>query len=64
MEPELTGVPNVNTMGGCMFAGDLAICKVSKKAILIVGDTRIGKSTLYNYLMRVPMIGYEIEDGT
>lgn len=64
MEPEPQKVPNVETMGGCMFAGDLAIRKVSKKAILIVGDTRVGKSTLFNFLMRVPIIGFEVEDGS
>lgn len=38
-----------------MLAGDLVIRKVKGKAIVIVGDTRVGKSTLLNYLMKIPM---------
>jgi predicted GTPase len=52
--------PDVNRMWGCMFAGDLAIQEVKKKGILIVGDTRTGKSTLFNHLLKVPMEGVKI----
>jgi len=44
-------------MWGCMFAGDMAIENVKKKSILIVGNSRIGKSTLYNYLSGVTLKG-------
>lgn len=46
-------------MEGVMLAGDLAIRKLKRKAIVIVGDTRIGKSTLLNYLTKIPMEGYK-----
>lgn len=49
--------PNIKSMWGCMFAGDMAIENVKKKSILIVGDSRIGKSTLFNYLSGVNLIG-------
>ena len=55
--------PNVDKMGGCMLAGELEIRKIGKKAILIVGDTRVGKSTLFNLLLKIPLVGVEIEDG-
>lgn len=42
-----------------MYAGDLAISKSHRKAILIIGDTRVGKSTLFNYIMGIPLIGKE-----
>lgn len=51
--------PNAETMEGVMLAGDLAIRKLKPKAIVIVGDTRIGKSTLLNYLTKIPMEGYK-----
>lgn len=54
MEIEL---PDVTSMWGCMFAGDMAIENVKKKSILIVGNSRIGKSTLYNYLSGVTLKG-------
>jgi GTPase Era involved in 16S rRNA processing len=44
-------------MWGCMFAGDLAIKNIQKKVIAIIGDTRIGKSTLFNYILKIPLIG-------
>lgn len=46
-----------------MFAGDLAIKKLKKKAICIVGDSRSGKSTLHNYLNGIPLVGKSINDG-
>ena len=49
--------PNIKSMWGCMFAGDMAIENIKKKSILIVGDSRIGKSTLFNYLSGVNLIG-------
>jgi GTPase SAR1 family protein len=53
--------PNINNMWGCTFAGDLAIKEIIKKAIIIVGDSRSGKSTLLNYLSKVPMEGVKIK---
>ena len=54
--------PDITTMEGCMFAGDLRVKNVNKRMNVIVGDTRIGKSTLFNYFIDVPMIGVETED--
>lgn len=51
--------PDTNQMWGCMFAGDLAIKKLGNKAIIIVGETRVGKSTLFNHLLKIPMHGEE-----
>ncbi len=42
-----------------MFAGDLAIKKLQKRAIAIIGDSRIGKSTLFNYILKIPLIGVQ-----
>lgn len=43
--------PNVETMGGCMLAGDLIVAKLAgNENVLLVGDTRVGKSSLFNYL--------------
>jgi predicted GTPase len=47
-------------MEGCMFAGDLAIRQVKEKGILIMGDSRIGKSTLFNHFLKVPMEGVKV----
>lgn len=49
--------PNINTLEGCKFAGDLQTKKIKEKAILVVGDTRVGKSTIFNYAIGVPMVG-------
>lgn len=49
--------PKINNMWGCMFAGDMAIENVKKKSILIVGDSRIGKSTLFNYMSGINLKG-------
>lgn len=54
--------PNIETLEGCMFAGDLGIKKTKSKVIMIVGDTRVGKSTLFNYIVGVPLIGVQTED--
>ena len=43
-------------MWGYMFAGDLAIKKLHKRAIAIIGDSRIGKSTLFNYILKIQLI--------
>jgi ABC-type thiamine transport system ATPase subunit len=43
-------LPDISNMWGCMFAGDLALKNLKKKAIAIIGDSRIGKSTLFNYI--------------
>lgn len=44
-------------MWGCMFAGDRATKDLHKKMIAILGDSRIGKSTLFNYILKVPIKG-------
>lgn len=44
-------------MWGCMFAGDTEIKNVLKKSIIIVGNSRIGKSTLFNYISGVNLAG-------
>lgn len=49
--------PKINNMWGCMFAGDMVIENAKKKSILIVGNSRIGKSTLFNYLSGVSLKG-------
>ena len=49
--------PDIKDMWGCMFAGDLATKKLQKRAIAIIGDSRIGKSTLFNYILKRPLIG-------
>ena len=49
--------PDIDNMWGCMFAGDLQIAKCKDKGILILGDTRVGKSTLLNYLTNKPPKG-------
>ena len=43
-------IPDIQSMWGCMFAGDLATKNLQKRVIAIIGDSRIGKSTLFNYL--------------
>ena len=53
-------IPDISNMWGCMFAIDLAIKNLPKKVIAIIGDTRIGKSTLFNYILKIPLIGIEI----
>jgi hypothetical protein len=40
-----------------MFAGELAIKNLLKKVIAIIGDTRIGNLTLFNYILKIPLIG-------
>lgn len=52
--------PDIGNMWGCMFAGDLQIAKCKDKGILILGDTRVGKSTLLNYLTNKPLKGKQI----
>jgi tRNA U34 5-carboxymethylaminomethyl modifying GTPase MnmE/TrmE len=37
--------------------GDVNILKALKKAIVLVGLTRAGKSTVFNWLLRISMIG-------
>lgn len=49
--------PNCATMSGCMLQGDLVTQKLLSAAIVIVGDSRVGKSTLFNHLKDVPMKG-------
>ena len=39
-----------------MFGGDLKVEQLSNKAIILMGKSRIGKSTLFNY-----MIGKELK---
>lgn len=46
-----------------MLAGEIQIRKIKKKAILIVGDTRVGKSTLFNHLLKIPLKGVQIDEG-
>jgi GTP-binding protein EngB required for normal cell division len=43
-----------------MFAGDLAIHKINKKAVILLGDSRTGKSTLFNHLLNVLMQGKQV----
>ncbi len=56
-------LPDILNMWGCMFAVDLAIKNLLKKIIAIIGDTRIGKSTLFNYILKIRLIGIEIQEG-
>jgi putative ribosome biogenesis GTPase RsgA len=44
-------------MGECLFKGDIEIKKLKEKAIILMGNTRVGKSTLFNHLLHFPMIG-------
>jgi putative ribosome biogenesis GTPase RsgA len=46
-------------MGGCLFKGDLLLKNLKKKAIILMGNTRIGKSTLYNHFLNIPMKGVQ-----
>ena len=52
---------DISNIWGCMFAGELAIKNLPKKVIAIIGDTRIGKSTLFNYILKIPLIGIQIQ---
>lgn len=49
--------PDLNNMWGCMFAGDKSIKETQKKSIFIVGNTRIGKSTFFNYVSGMALRG-------
>jgi translation elongation factor EF-1alpha len=40
-----------------MFAGDLAIKKIVDKAIIVIGEGKVGKSTLFYHMLKFPMIG-------
>ena len=42
--------PNIDSLCGLMLAGDEKTKLMKKNAILLVGSTRVGKSTLFNYL--------------
>jgi putative ribosome biogenesis GTPase RsgA len=44
-------------MGGCLFKGDLEITKLEKKVIIIMGNSKVGKTALFNHLRNVPMKG-------
>jgi guanylate kinase len=33
--------------------------QIRNKSIIIMGDSRTGKSTLFNHLLKVPMEGYQ-----
>jgi GTP-binding protein EngB required for normal cell division len=48
-------------MWGCMFSAHLAIKKMNKKAIILVGDTKVGKSTLFYYLLKKEMTGKKVK---
>ena len=55
--------PNVETMGGCMLAGDLIVAKLAgNENVLLVGDTRVGKSSLFNYLRGLSLRAKETKD--
>ena len=47
MEPETL----VEDIFYCMFAGDLKTKNIKQKSIFLVGQSRVGKSTLFNYLL-------------
>jgi hypothetical protein len=53
-------LPDISNMWGCMFTGELAIKNLPKKVIAIIGDTWVGKSTLFNYILKIPLIGIYI----
>lgn len=37
--------------------GDISISRAKSKATILVGKSRIGKSTMYNWIIGKPMIG-------
>ena len=47
----------------CMLAGDEHVKKIKNKSIFLVGETRVGKSTLLNYLRGLRLQVTKDEDG-
>ena len=47
----------------CMLAGDEHVKKIKNKSIFLVGETRVGKSTLLNYLRGLCLQVAKDEDG-
>ena len=52
----MDSLPNIQNIYGMMFAGDLLVQKLGRHAIFLVGESRIGKSTLFNLLQ-----GFQLE---
>jgi ABC-type arginine transport system ATPase subunit len=48
-------------MWGYMLAADLVINKMEEKGIIILGASKIGKSTLFYHMLNVPMIGKKVK---
>lgn len=46
-----------------MFKGDLIIEKCAKKAVILIGQTKVGKSTSFNYMIGKKLKPVEINDG-
>ena len=55
MEPETL----VEDIFYCMFAGDLKTKNIKQKSIFLVGESRVGKSTLFNYMLGHKLKGKE-----
>jgi GTP-binding protein EngB required for normal cell division len=47
-------------MGGCLFKGDHEITKLEKKAIILMGNSTVGKTALFNHLQNAPMKGVKM----
>ena len=54
--------PDISTVYGCMLAGDECIRQLGNKCIFLVGESRVGKSTLFNYLLGMKLQAVESEE--
>lgn len=45
------------TLSGCLLQEEIIASKLRDDCILIIGDSRVGKSTLFNHLVGVPLKG-------
>lgn len=53
----LSKIDKSNSMFHILERGDRKIAKVNKKAIMLIGLSRAGKSTLYNLLLNKQLKG-------
>jgi ribosome biogenesis GTPase A len=55
----MTTIPKVDTSNIFTITekGDRKILESHSRAIILVGLTRVGKSTVYNWILKKPMVG-------
>ena len=53
----------VENIYACMLAGDECVRQIKRRSIFLIGETRVGKSTLLNYLRGLKLEVKKDEDG-